>query len=43
MTRHIGSLDSIIHDLTNRSGHLCEHSDSSMIQYMVHVCTNAFV
>lgn len=34
MTHHIGSLDSIIHDLTNRPGHLCKYM-SPTIRYIL--------
>lgn len=37
MIRHIGSSDSIVHDLTMRSGELCEHR-APMILYMMHLC-----
>lgn len=41
MIRHIGSSDSIVHDLTNRHGQLCEHR-AGMILYVMHLCAAVF-
>lgn len=36
MTRHIGSSDSTLHGLTNRSGQLCEHRAPTIL-YKLHL------